>query len=76
MSPAQQAGILCNEMAFCTFLTERYPSNEPCNAKDFVHRFCGVKSRKDIVANHKTGVLWYHLVEEYRMWQRYPELVP
>ena len=77
MSPAQQAGILCNEKDFRQFISMHYgDAYKHLSPAEFVRELCGVKSRKDIASNHKSRVIWHQLVEDYRVWQRYPEMVP
>ena len=77
MNPAQQAGILCNEKDFRQFISMHYgDAYKHLSPAEFVRELCGVKSRKDIASNHKSRVIWHQLVEDYRVWQRYPEMVP
>jgi hypothetical protein len=79
MSPAQQAGILCNERPFQLFLSEKFGhlsedaayENES-EAADCVRELCNVKSRADLTADNAE---WLSLVLAYRLWQREPEFV-
>jgi hypothetical protein len=75
LSPAQQAGILCNEPAFRKFIHEIHAwhnYHEADGAAEFVRLHCIVTSRADIRAHHPSGKLWRELVAEYRAWQREP----
>lgn len=77
LSPAQQAGIMCGEPPFWKFLKEEhnYDVNSQNDAAEAVRDFCGVTSRRDIAAEHRTRMIWHSLVEAYRLWQRAPECV-
>lgn len=76
MAPAQQAGILCNELAFRVYLNERpdveFPCSTPEEAAFIVRELCEVNSRADITP---TNVKWSSLVLAYRIWQREPEFI-
>jgi hypothetical protein len=75
MSPAQQAGILCNEPAFWRFLNDthsQFAVNGADSAAAAVRAHCIVDSRADIKNGHPSGKLWRALVAEYRAWQREP----
>lgn len=86
LSPAQQAGILCDDDSFHAFLRERdsyiwgsfiarYHGGKVEAAVAYIHRHCGVSSRADI-KNH-SGALqaWANLVRDYRAWVREPAVV-
>jgi hypothetical protein len=77
LSPAQQAGILCNEEPFWLFLKERESinvrSSEQC--ADAIRQFLNIKSRRDIEKDHRTRVLWNQYVTDYRAWQREVEVI-
>lgn len=76
LSPAQQAGILCADQAFITFLNEKYGGiQNKDDATDLVHRYCAVGSRRDLGGNAAALEQWRHLVSRYRTWQHEPELV-
>lgn len=75
-SPAQQAGILCNDPAFTKFLLERYPDTiRNSNASQTVRTLCGVTSRSEIQRGTKAALLWADIVADYRAWMREPEIV-
>jgi len=77
ISPAQQAGILCNEESFVTFIREEYIVNAqtPEDAAKAIRHLCGVRSRKDISAATRSGAAWATIVSRYRAWMREPEVV-
>lgn len=73
ITPAQQAGIRCNEPAFVKFLEEYfgYEIKTTEKASEFVRRYCGVESRSDI----RDGVAlaeWNRLEGKYKAWQLAP----
>lgn len=78
--PAQQAGIWCNDPAFWKYLSEKYPGpwerfahdDKITQAAGAVRHICGVNSRASI---KPTNDKWASIVDGYRLWQRYPELV-
>jgi hypothetical protein len=79
MSPAQQAGVLCQDNVFAKFLAERdgncgiYTADRCAN---LVRAICGgIASRKDIKPGTKAEQLWRALVSDYRAWVREPEVV-
>ena len=78
MSPAQQAGIRCNEPPFHLFLAERYAVNirGSIDAVAFVRAHCRVASRADMNADHSAALLWRQLDSEFSTWKHHPELVP
>jgi hypothetical protein len=83
----QQAGILCNEPAFCKFLRERDPKlwfryacypgrqqlEDPDTAAAVVRELCNVNSRAEITSKN---VEWSTLLLSYRVWQKAAEVVP
>ena len=78
MSPAQQAGILCDDPAFIKFLreTERDAwriSNG--DAPSIVRNHCLVKSRGEILPGTTAERAWKELVSDYRAWMKAPEVV-
>lgn len=86
LSPQQQAGILCNEPPFYSYIYNNccHPSIHQSvddastmqeAAAIIVREYCGVGSRKDIRRGHVSGVHWDDLVSRYRAWQREPEYV-
>ena len=73
MSPAQQAGVLCQDDVFAKFLAERdgwkgnaLPSTERC--AEMIRSMCGVTSRKDILPGTRADGLWRAIVSDYRAW--------
>lgn len=85
MPAPQQAGILCNEIAFQRFLKERHRSiwsaamsrisEDSADygsdaAAEAVRLLCKVTSRAALRDNAE----WSALVLAYRLWQRHPEL--
>lgn len=77
MSPAQQAGILCGDDNFRTFLrTElQFPAFEEDEAAFWVRQVCGVASRASIGKSEASEAKWRELVSQYRDWNRTPEYV-
>lgn len=77
LSPAQQAGIRCNEPAFRRFLREGYTGDfaDALAAADFVRKYCGVESRANIQMGKESGARWAMLNSEFQVWMREPELV-
>jgi hypothetical protein len=84
MAPSQQAGMLCQDLAFQRFLTEEYHDqwlgigwedsghiSPTVRAKVLVRKLCKVNSRSDIKPDNAE---WSALVLAYRLWQRHPEL--
>lgn len=81
LSPAQQAGMLCNEQAFAKFLQEKHyrvwmrcdDLNDQRRCANVVRELCKVDSRAEIKPDNAD---WSALVLAYRLWQRHPELSP
>jgi hypothetical protein len=76
MSPAQQAGLLCNDPAFQKFLREDRGSTcqDAETAARAVRVICGVKSRSEINGLRPVAMdAWRDLVSDFRHWQRYPD---
>lgn len=75
MSPAQQAGMLCDDVAFRRYLEQRVCT--PCTtveqAAEIVRDYCEVHSRSEIT---KDNQYWSEIVNGYRSWQREAEVVP
>lgn len=85
MSPAQQAGMLCNEVSFVNFLKQNYreefnqttgPANQFERAAQVVRDWCGVVSRRHIQDDDQSGTNWRLMVSDYRAYMREPEVVP
>lgn len=79
---AQRAGILCNEGAFHTFLTEKYvgttftaaakfPNDKVKAAAEAVRLLCKVHSRKDLLDGTPAGRRYLELDAEYAGWLRH-----
>lgn len=78
MSPAQQAGILCNEPAFARFLKEQHGevfSDTDGDPARCVREICGVTSRSQIVPGTGAAATWRILAADYRAWMREPEVI-
>lgn len=80
LAPAQQAGILCGEPAFWTFLNEKYDHMLPdvrdaTRAAIVVREICGVTSRRDIATDTRARGAFYSLNEQYRAWKLEPEVI-
>lgn len=85
MSPATQAGILCNDMSFQKFLSESYEErwrgfamevSPDDRAAAIVRTICGVQSRAEISGFANAEGRWINLVHNYRKWQIEPSVVP
>jgi DNA recombination protein Rad52 len=74
LGPVKQAGVLCNEPAFGLFLKHIFPNGG--HPAELVREHCGVSSRKELATNPEAAKMWRVLVQEYRAWQREPEIVP
>lgn len=80
LSPAQQAGIRCDQPAFWAYLSERFDKtirNED-EAARLVRALCDVSSRSQITASpaaHKAHAIWDDLDYRFRAWQREPEFI-
>jgi hypothetical protein len=68
LTPAQQAGIRCNEPAFQKFLREEGDSavNDDAGAAAYVRLACGVHSRAHLVGNAANK--WRELEAKYQAW--------
>lgn len=72
MSPAQQAGIRCEEPTFAAFLKERRPEDWHESAADVaacVRLICGVTSRAYIEKDQRSRVIWKQLDDQYQAWK-------
>lgn len=74
ISPAQQAGIRCEEKPFRVFLVETIAQeksdlNEE-EAAEAVRAFCGVMSRSDIGKTERSSNAWHKLDTDYQFWLR------
>jgi len=71
LSPAQQAGIRCDESTFSAFLKEQRPDDwheAQDDPAECVRLICGVKSRSDLATNHTARVMWHQLEAYYQTW--------
>ncbi len=77
LSPAQQAGIRCGEVAFWRFLNEElaYVIESADDAAEAVRDICNVKSRRDIKPNLVAGQVWADLNSSFDHWMREPSVV-
>jgi hypothetical protein len=75
ITPAQQAGIRCNEPAFVRFLQERHRGSivSTNDAEEFVRAWCEVESRRDIRSGQPLA-RWQTLEGDYRAWQIAPQV--
>jgi len=76
MTPAQQAGILCDDPAFRKFLGETYPEQDGFTATGIIYNICGIKSRTEIIPGSKANNIWREITSDYRMWQLEASVVP
>jgi hypothetical protein len=81
LTPAQQAGILCNDPEFRDFLAEEYGGrpSDSASAAACVRDYCGIESRAALTENEAAAAKWRGLMESYRSWQmgqRYGEVAP
>lgn len=74
LGPVKQAGVLCSDASFAVFIKHIFPNGG--HIPELVREHCGVTSRKELATNPEAAKLWRILVEEYRAWQREPEIVP
>lgn len=73
LSPAQQAGIRCNEEAFWRYLGERgYVVIDHDDAASVVRTECQVTSRSDLNTDKDAAERWRNLDAEYRAWMAVP----
>lgn len=78
MTPAQQAGMMCNDIAFQKFLTEKFktlPITNELDAATIVRNYCQVNSRAEILGGTRAEQRWNLLASAYHAWQREPEYV-
>ncbi len=70
ITPAQQAGIRCNEPAFVQFLASRYRQcvDSTESASQLVRELCEVKSRSEIRAGTKSAETWQRIEQTYQTW--------
>jgi hypothetical protein len=71
MRLVNQAGMLCDELSFQRFITERAKSAllfSDEGAAEYVREYCGVRSRSDIRPRTPSGDRWTKLHDEYRLW--------
>lgn len=78
MPPAQQAGILCADKSFITFLASEYQRgcDNETEAADIVRWYCDVFSRTELKRGSQASVKWQELVFKYRTWQLAAQVVP
>lgn len=74
LSIAQQAGIMCNEKGFQTFVKEKSPHFEATteDAAQYVRQLCGVNSRANIEGKPDAERKFRALRVEYDNWLRVP----
>ena len=74
LSPAQQAGIRCNEPAFHLFLRDQGDSqcDSAEKAAEYVRFATGVRSRSDIGQSNEAIQKWNELEAKYQAWRIAP----
>lgn len=77
MTPAQQAGLLCNDPAFANFLRGAFPAlwTGAADCAVIVRKLCQVNSRSELNLDNEAAMKWRGLVSDYRAWMRSPEVV-
>jgi hypothetical protein len=79
LTPAQQAGIRCNEPPFWLFLSEnRSGWTEVKNANEaaaVVRKWCQIESRTELNTDAVAATHWRELDTSYRVWQEEPAVV-
>lgn len=71
LSKAEQAGIACEDGRFGIWLArddEKQLSVQGC--VEYVHRYCGVKSRSELNRNPIAAMKWDELYSDFQRWQR------
>jgi len=72
LSPAQQAGMRCQEPAFAAFLAEHYPDDWREAASDpgeCIRLICGVTSRSLIEKDQRSRVIWKQIDDQFQAWK-------
>lgn len=71
LSPAQQAGIRCEEPAFSAFLREQRPDDwhESQDSSACVRLICGVSSRAYIEKDQRSRMIWKQLDDQFQAWK-------
>lgn len=74
LSPAQQAGIHCNDPKFWKFLREQGASFVVAaeDAAVWVRDECGVASRSELTTDHRARILWRDIDTRFQAWLRVP----
>jgi hypothetical protein len=65
LTPAQQAGIRCQEQEFVEFLAEEF-GDEIGDPADYVRKYCGVESRSLIFKGSQAAQRWNLLESAYQ----------
>ncbi len=67
---AKQAGMLCGEVSFRTFLREKHGEDVHTDedAKQFLYMYCGIDSRKELDHNTSAADNFDQIDGEYRAW--------
>ena len=66
LTSAEQAGIVCEEPLFATYVKEISPGDgEPV---DYLRRYCQVESRSELNTNEDAKARWQILQSKYRAW--------
>lgn len=74
LSIAQQAGIMCNEKGFQTFINEKDPHFDATteDAAQYVRQLCGVNSRANIEGKPEAEKKFRNIRIDYDNWLRVP----
>jgi hypothetical protein len=77
LGPVKQAGMLCGDDSFLTFLRDRIDRAiaDAGGAAEYVRKHCEITSRKDLASDTHAAGKWRALVADYRAWQREPQVV-
>jgi hypothetical protein len=81
LTPAQQAGIRCQEQEFATFLKDSFAERGHAEGEDpaaFVRKYCGVSSRGLIFKGSAAEQRWNLLESGYQAWlseRQYAEVI-
>ena len=65
---AQRAGIVCEEGAFITFLSEKYPLRLGIGIVPLVREICGVESRVELDHDELAALKFNELLSQYKAW--------
>jgi hypothetical protein len=79
LTPAQQAGIRCQEQSFADFIADKFPElSQGTDPAVFVRGYCGVSSRGLIFKGSQAEQRWNLLESSYQAWlseRQYAEVI-